>query len=1113
MSFDLSPSPEIALDSPATVTEMDVCITPLLAQRSSRRANFEAENRAFQTLAQALAGDARSLLKTLTHLALPLCQADTVGISLLETLGEESVFRWVTVAGSLDSWEGDIMPFLSPCGTTVQSGQPQLYTHPERYFCYPQKPCSPIAEALLIPLIADQQALGTIWLVTHDPDRHFDLEDQRILTNLSGFTTAALTNLKARHQAEDLLQRERAARQEADLARQALDQSAKRAIDILESTTDCFVALDHDWRITYVNRTTAKLNNLSPQDMIGKTHWEMWDWSPGTIVEQNYRQAVATGLPVEFEVLYEPLQMWLEIHAYPTSEGLNLYFRNITDRKETEAKLHEQFEEIEVIYNTAPIGLAVLDCDLRFVRINSRLAQINGLSVEVHLGRSVREIVPDLADAAEPLLRHVLETGEPLLDLEINGETSAQPGVKRTWNENWFPLRDATGRVVGVNIVVEETTQRKQFEAALSESEERLRLVLTAANQGWYDLNVQTGASIVSPEYAQMLGYDPATFVETNAKWRDRLHPDDWKPVSRVYEDYIAGNRSEYRVEFRQRKQSGDWIWILSLGKIVAWDADDRPLRMLGTHTDITDRKHAEIALQEQTRLLQVIIDSIGDGLILANSNGEFVLFNQAAERIFGRLSNDRPCEDWSHTYGLYLPDRQTFFPSEQLPLYRAMRGEAVNDVEVFVRPDLTREGRWISISGFPVVDQSQEVTGGVITCRDISERKQVEAKRRQIEAELIRTNRIKDEFLAVLSHELRTPLNPILGWAKILQTGTCDAAKTQQALATIERNAKLQTQLIDDLLDVSRILRGKLTLASEPVNLTSVVEAAIETVRLAAEAKSIAIKSQLEPTLSVLGDAGRLQQVVWNLLTNAVKFTPNSGRVEIQVTQVDSTAQIQVIDTGKGIRPDFLSQVFERFQQADSSTTRQFGGLGLGLAIVRQLVELHGGTVQVSSQGEGLGATFTVWLPLIPGASSIQTVCNRAIFTSLQGLRVLVVDDEADARELVQFVLEQEGAIVTSVSSGRAALKSLKQDTFNVIISDIGMPDMDGYGLIEQIRSDLPTSRQILAIALSAYAGEANERQILKAGFQKHLAKPVDPIELVTLVRQLISLRSASAL
>jgi signal transduction histidine kinase/CheY-like chemotaxis protein len=372
--------------------------------------------------------------------------------------------------------------------------------------------------------------------------------------------------------------------------------------------------------------------------------------------------------------------------------------------------------------------------------------------------------------------------------------------------------------------------------------------------------------------------------------------------------------------------------------------------------------------------------------------------------------------------------------------------------------------------------------------------------------------NRIKDEFLAVLSHELRSPLNPILGWTRLLRSQSFDAAATDRALATIERNAKLQTQLIEDLLDISRILRGKLHLDANSVDLSGVIESAIETVRLAAEAKSIGIQTRFDPTVGrVMGDAGRLQQVVWNLLSNAVKFTPVAGRVEVRLDSVGTQVQLRVSDTGKGIDPEFLPYVFDTFRQADYTTTRTFGGLGLGLAIARHLVELHGGTIHAASPGENQGATFVVQLPLAPlQPPPRETPELPSSFDNLSGLRILAVDDDADMRELLAFVLQQAGAIATVVSSAREVLEELEQTQPDLLVSDIGMPEMNGYMLIRQVRQ-LPPEQggRIPAIALTAYAAEYDQQEALSAGFQQHLSKPIEPDKLVEIIARLMVPRS----
>ncbi|AFZ24273.1 PAS domain S-box [Cylindrospermum stagnale PCC 7417] len=369
-------------------------------------------------------------------------------------------------------------------------------------------------------------------------------------------------------------------------------------------------------------------------------------------------------------------------------------------------------------------------------------------------------------------------------------------------------------------------------------------------------------------------------------------------------------------------------------------------------------------------------------------------------------------------------------------------------------------------------------------------------------------TNRIKDEFLAVLSHELRSPLNPILGWATLLRKQKLDAKTTDRALETIERNAQVQTQLIEDLLDVSRILQGKLSLNIYPVNLTSTIQAALETVRLSAEAKSIKIHTTFEPNLGkVLGDSSRLQQIFWNLLSNAVKFTPGGGRVDICLERIDSFAQIVVKDTGRGINPEFLPYVFDCFRQENSTTTRKFGGLGLGLAIVRQLIELHGGTVEAKSEGEDQGATFVVRLPLMPMQPQPPRESTKSESSpDLNGVKVLVVDDDTDTREFIVFLLEQEQANVIAVPNAREALAALTQYLPDILLSDIGMPDFDGYMLISQVRKLTPgEGGQIPAIALTAYAGEIDRERAFEAGFQGHVSKPVDPDNLVKAIANLL--------
>lgn len=386
-----------------------------------------------------------------------------------------------------------------------------------------------------------------------------------------------------------------------------------------------------------------------------------------------------------------------------------------------------------------------------------------------------------------------------------------------------------------------------------------------------------------------------------------------------------------------------------------------------------------------------------------------------------------------------------------------------------------------------------------------VGQLRQSEERLRQQAQQLSEANQLKDEFLAVLSHELRTPLNPILGWIQMIRQGNLASDKLAYALESIERNARLQTQLIDDLLDVSRMLQGKVHLNRAPVDLVSVILAALETVQVAAEAKQIKLTILLEPPgKHVSGDAGRLQQVIWNLLSNAVKFTPTEGEVEVRLTYVDLTAHITVRDTGRGIEPTFLPYLFEYFRQADSSTTRNFGGLGLGLSIARNLTELHGGTIHAESPGVNQGATFTLMLPLLPQTTtSAEQPVSRFQAMSLSGVQILAVDDDQDNLDLLKFMLEDAGAQVVAVNSGPVVLEQLAQIQPDVLVCDIGMPEMDGYELLRQVRQRVP---HLPAIALTAYAGSANQRQAKAAGFDRHLAKPVELEQLIQAILDLLN-------
>jgi PAS domain S-box-containing protein len=505
---------------------------------------------------------------------------------------------------------------------------------------------------------------------------------------------------------------------------------------------------------------------------------------------------------------------------------------------------------------------------------------------------------------------------------------------------------------------------------------------------------------------------------------------------------------------------------------------------------------------------LAAIVDSSDDAIVSKDLNGIVQTWNRGAERIFGYTAAEivgRPITL------LVPPERPDEEPSI---LARIRRGERVDHYEtVRVRRDGQRIDVSVTIS--PILDTSGRIIGASKIARDITERKRVEQERerwmaleRAARAEAEAANRAKDEFLATLSHELRSPLNAVLGWAHVLRSQRIRHPMVERALEAIVRNAEQQKQLIEDLLDLSSIVAGKPRVDMRPLDPVQPLAAAVETIRPAAEAKQILLSVVLPPSPgAVQGDPARLQQIFWNLLANAVKFTPKGGHVEVRLEGAASDAIVTVRDSGIGIREDMLPRIFDRFQQAESTTTRRYGGLGLGLALVRQLVQLHGGQVEAASDGEGRGSTFTVRLPIMPlnvdetlslrGAPDAQPRCD--------GVRVLAVDDEADALALVATLLRQSGAVVAAASSAQQAFRLLERERPDVLVSDLAMPETDGYSFIQRVRT-LPAERggAIPAVALTAHVGASSLARALRSGFDLYLTKPVDPDELIAAVARL---------
>jgi len=538
-------------------------------------------------------------------------------------------------------------------------------------------------------------------------------------------------------------------------------------------------------------------------------------------------------------------------------------------------------------------------------------------------------------------------------------------------------------------------------------------------------------------------------------------------------------------------------------------------------------RRRAEEALRKESDWLRVTLSSIGDAVITTDVEGRVTLMNQVAEALTGW--------DQAEAMGRSLTDifqivNELSREPVENPAARALNAGTIAGLANHTIL-MAKDGKESPIddSAAPIRNEQGEVVGAVLVFRDISERKRLELERERLLAtaqaaqkEAEQANRLKDEFLATASHELRTPLTAVLGWSRMLRTGKLDAENSARALEAIERNATLQTKLIDDLLDISQIITGKLTLDRSAIEVAHVISDAVNTVRPAADARHITIATTFDAEAGpVLGDANRLQQVVWNLLSNAVKFTPKEGHIDVALQRVNSEVEISVADSGEGISKEFLPYVFDRFRQGDGKSTRSHSGLGIGLAIVRQLVESHGGTVNAHSDGPGCGATFKFRLPVlsinsVPGrkfaADSIPTragVTDRLPIEGpprLDGVRVLVVDDDSDTRQMLKAVLSECQADVITAASAAEAIKEIEQRKPDVLVSDLGMPDQDGYELIKKVREteSADHTAKVPALALTAYAKAEDRVRALAGGYQVHLAKPVEPAEFVLVVANL---------
>ena len=687
----------------------------------------------------------------------------------------------------------------------------------------------------------------------------------------------------------------------------------------------------------------------------------------------------------------------------------------------------------------------------------------------------------------------------------------------------------------------------------LYQSEDYLQLALRAGRFGAWQLDLPSNDLVCTDQCKADFGLAPDDEFTYEQWLNECIHPEDRDRVREIIESAIALDQ-DYKAEYRVIYPDGSIHWVLGRGRVTD-KIDGQPTRMIGITVDITERKQLEAEREQLLAERQVERDRalfLSDiSILLASSLNYKTTLNRVARLAVPTIADwcfidlieseskvsrvsvahaDPSQSELAREVLKYPPKSNLQHPpakviAEQKPLLisdftdemfrqsaqnpeheRVMRATGL--LSIVVVPLVARQHTLGAITFITSAYSGRRLNADDLAfAEEIARRASQAIDNARLYNKAQIANRTKDEFLAVLSHELRTPLNPILGWCQLLSQGNLSQAQIKQGIEIISRNANLQTQLIGDLLDISRIERGKLQLQLCPLDLQTVINNAVETVRLAANESAIEIETDLpDRAIKVNGDRTRLQQVVWNLLSNAIKFAPSNSTVTVRLAVVDRQAQIQVRDEGQGIEPEFLPHVFDRFRQADNAPTRNFGGLGLGLAIVRLLTEMHGGSVKAQSPGINRGATFTVTLPLLNRSREVKTPkVITATPANLAGTKVLVVDDNLDSRELLQFVLESENAAVRVAESGVKALAIFQEFQPDILVSDISMPEMNGYELVKKIQSlSSVQEKSITAIALSAYASEVDRQKSLEAGFADHIVKPIDLKKFIRVMVQL---------
>lgn len=881
---------------------------------------------------------------------------------------------------------------------------------------------------------------------------------------------------------------------------------------LFESSPNCLKVLDLEGRVLQMNTSGVKAMEADSFESFRLADWiSFWNepYQPAA------RQALSTALSGHSSsfrgsaLTAKGHLKWWDVTVSPVFnarqevEQLLCVSQDVSDRIESARQIKATGQQLDAALLAGRMGTWHYDVVQDRATTDPQLAVWFGVepkdaAIGLPINQFLKAVHPSDRARVTKAIESSIDSGEAY---------KSEYRVKDANGEERYVLAqgqaeyDQQGHPVSFSGAVINISQRRRVEQALRASERRTRKILDS---------LFSFIGVVSLEGILL----EANKTALNAA---ALSPEDviGKPFAETYWwSHSPASQIQLRAAIEQAKQGEivryDAEVCVKDGRLIVIDFTLVPVfdkagevieYLIPSGIDITERKKTEEALKNSENLLKIALSQAHAGTWNWTIPTGEIVWSAENYQLYGLDPNQGPpqYEDWSATLH---PEDKAWVNAEVTRVLEQRAPEFRSEFRI-VHPE--RGERWLMGIGSLSLDaQGHPMQLSGINL-DITERKRAEQEREQLLAreqaareEAEAANRMKDEFLAVVSHELRTPLNPILGWSQLLSRKNLSEEKRVRALETIARNAKMQAQLVDDLLDVSRILRGKLSLQSSPVSLPNVVRLAIETIHLSAQAKSIEISTFFDSSVGpVLGDAGRLQQVVWNILSNAVKFTPDGGRIDVSVKRLEKAdgnrGQIMVRDTGMGISADFLPYIFNRFRQQDSATTRKFGGLGLGLAISQQLIELHGGILSADSPGEGEGATFTIELPLIRSEVSIPLPTPAPVLT-FSDTKVLVVDDQEDARDIAAFVLEDVGASVVIASSAQTALEAMKRNSFDVIVSDIGMPITDGYQLMQKIRAlPLEQGGQTPAVCLSAYTGEIDLQRARESGFQRHVAKPIE--------------------